>query len=384
MPTRNFFSELKWVLLGLLILLVTVGILGGIGYLKYVQIQRAMNTPPPPEAPAAVGIAKAEQVTFRRSTVVVGTVQAARSISLRTELSGMVTDVQMVSGEIVKNGQILVQLDVRTENAELKSAKAALKLASSEFERARKMSSSNAISPQELEAAAVNMTRMEAEVDRLTVLIDRKTLRAPFDARVGLFQLHRGQFLDAGTDITSLEGIADYVDVDFAVPQHIAESLNVGEPVTLTTGINKIGTANIIALDSRADALSRSLAARARFSNPADSLRPNDSVRVIVEYGPPITAVAIPTTAIRRGPTGTSVFLVAEEREQLRARHRNVVLIGSGTGSMSWVASGLAPGETVVAEGSFKLRDGALLVSVLPKDQASMAARTPEQESTDQ
>lgn len=385
MRTGNLFSQLKWFLLGLLILLVTSGVLAGIGYLKYLQIQQAMNSPPPPEAPAAVGTATAEQVTFRRSTVVVGTVMAARSISLRTELSGMVTEVPMVSGETVKSGQVLIQLDVRSENAELKSAQAALKLAQSELDRAQKMSASSAITPQELEAAAVNVTRMEAEVDRLAVLIDRKTMRAPFDARVGLFQLHRGQFLDAGTEITTLEGIADYVDIDFAVPQHIAESLHVGEPVTLSNGLDKIGSANIIALDSKADPLSRTLQARARFTKPADTLRPNDSVRVVVEYGDPVTAVAIPTTAIRRGPTGTSVFVVSEEKEQLRARLKSIVLIGSGTGSVSWVASGLTPGETVVAEGSFKLRDGALLVSVLQHDSAAIAAGTgDEKDSADQ
>lgn len=383
MRTRKFHSELKWVLLGLMILLATGGVLTGIGYIKSLQIEQAKSSPPPPEAPVSVGTAIAERVTFRRSTVVVGTVYAARSIGLRTELAGTVTEVQMESGQAVKKDQVLVQLDVRSENAELKSAKAALQLAKSELERARKMSQSNAISPQELDAAAANVTRMDAEVDRLTVVIDRKTLRAPFDARVGLFQLHRGQFLDAGTEITTLEGIDNYVDIDFAVPQHIAESLHVGEPVTLNTGTTKIGTANIIALDSKADALSRTLVARARFNNPAETLRPNDSVRVVVEYGEPITTVAIPTTAIRRGPSGTSIYMVAEEKDQLRARLRNIVLIGSGTGSMSWVASGLAPGEMVVAEGSFKLRDGALLVSVLQHDPASATAGTPnKQEST--
>jgi membrane fusion protein (multidrug efflux system) len=236
------------------------------------------------------------------------------------------------------------------------------------------MSGSRAITPQELEAAAANVTRMEAEVDRLTVMIDRKTMRAPFDARVGLFQLHPGQFLDAGTEIAKLEGIAEHVDIDFAVPQHIAESLNVGETVALSSGVSNIGTASIIALDAQADALSRTLKARARLNSPPDVLRPNDSVRVIVEYDAPITVVAIPTTAIRRGPTGTSIFVVAQEKEQLRARLRNIVLVGSGTGTMSWVASGLTVGETVVAEGSFKLRDGALLMPVLQHEQASTAS----------
>jgi membrane fusion protein (multidrug efflux system) len=359
---------------GILVIFTTFAGLAGIAYAKYLQIQDAMQAPPPPEMPAAVKVVKAEPVNFKRSSVVVGTILAARSIRLRTELAGIVTEVKMEPGQTVNKGEVLVQLDVRFEEAELKSARATLKLAMSELDRAKKMALSNAISVQELDAAEVNVTRSEAEVDRLSVLIDRKTIRAPFDARVGLFQLHNGQYLDAGSEITTLEGIANYVEVDFSVPQHIAESLSVNDRVRLNTGTQTIGEAKIVALDAKADAASRTLLARARIENPPPNLRPNDSVRVVVEYGEPISAIAVPTTAIRRGPAGTNVFMAVEKNGQLRAESRNIVLIGAGTGTHSWIAFGVNAGESVVAEGSFKLRDGMLLAPVSDRIEATSTA----------
>jgi membrane fusion protein, multidrug efflux system len=375
MKLTQLLYRSRFVFGGLLVLAATLAGLAGIAYTKYLQIQQAMQTPPPPEMPAAVRVVHAEALTFRRSSVVVGTVLAARSIRLRTELAGIVTEVRMEPGQLVKKGEVLVQFDVRFESAELKSAQATLKLAQLELDRAKKMSLSSAISAQELDAAEVNLTRSEAEVDRLTVLIDRKTIRAPFDARVGLFQLHAGQYLDVGTEITSLEGLDEYVDIDFSVPQHIAESLQVGNAVMLNAGSHAIGSAKIVALDAKADPISRTLLARARVVKPPASLRPNDSVRVIVEYGESISAIAVPTTAIRRGPAGTNIFIAREKSGQWRAESRNVILTGAGTGSHSWIAHGAHSGEAVVAEGSFKLRDG-MLLAVVP-DETSEQSRPP-------
>lgn len=276
MKLTQLLYQARFVFGGMLVIVTSVAALAGVAYTKYLQIEEAKQAPPPPEMPAAVKVAKAEAINFKRSSVVVGTVMAARSIRLRTELAGIVTEVRMEPGETVKKGDVLVQLDIRFEEAELKSAQATLKLANLELDRAKKMSVSNAISAQELDAAEVNVTRSEAEVDRLSVLIDRKTIRAPFDARVGLFQLHTGQYLDAGSEITSLEGIANYVDIDFSVPQHIAESLNVGDTIKLNSGTQTIGDAKIVALDAKADASSRTLLARARIENPPSTLRPND------------------------------------------------------------------------------------------------------------
>ena len=369
MKLAAWLRSLGWILGGLTVILATVGVLAAIAWVKTQQMQAAMEAPPPPEAPIAVGAATAEPISFRRSSVVVGSVLAPRSVRLRTELAGMVTEVPMQAGQVVETGKVLVQMDIRTEQAELRAAEADLKLANSELVRAKELAAANAISIQELDAAEAKVVRTQSEVERLRVMIDRKTIRAPFKARVGLFQLHPGQFLDVGAEITLLEGIDDFVEIDFAVPQHVAEGLKVGEEVRLGVGQGDTpergwGVAEVIALDAKADAVSRSVTVRAKLSDPPAHLRSNDSVRVGVEYGEPIHALAIPATSVRRGPSGTAVFVITEQKQELRASLRNVLLIGSGDGTHAWVAHGLQPGERVAAEGAFKLRDGALLIEV--------------------
>ncbi len=369
-----------WALGGLLIVAATLGTLAAIAYAKYTQVQAAMAAPPPPEMPVAVGIATAEPITFRPSSVVVGTVLAPRFIELRTELPGLVTAVSMEPGQTVQQGQVLVQLDVRSETAELKSATAALKLAEADLKRIQSISSSNAISAQERDTAEATAIRAQAEVDRLAVMIDRKTIRAPFDARVGLHQLHPGQYLDAGTEITSLEGIDNYFDIDFSVPKHIAQCLQIGDEVQLD--LNSNGNAvspsmqikvPVVALDAKADAVSRTMMVRARIHDPPATMRPNDSIRVVVEYGMPIQVIAVPATAVRSSPAGASLFVALESEGVLRASTRSVVVLGTGDGTRAWISEGLSGGEQVVAEGSFKVRDGVML-SPVPVERSSSEA----------
>ena len=257
----------------------------------------------------------------------------------------------------------MLHLDTRSEVASLKSAEALRVLAASELERAERLTRVNANSEQELDSARAELARAEAEVERLQVLIDKKTLRAPFDARVGVFDLHVGQYLVEGTEITSLEGLDDYFHIDFAMPAHVADNVQVGDTVQLIGGLSPTPLdASIIALDSRADPISRSLMGRAKLSNPPQELQPNDSVRVTVFYGPPVPSIEIPATAVRRGPSGTLVYIAVDQDGSRRAEPRDVVVANS-SGTVVRILKGVNAGEQVVADGSFKVVPGALLAA---------------------
>lgn len=343
-----------------------LGLLAGIAYAKTRQIQAAMAAPPPPEMPVAVTLATAEPTTFRQTSVVIGNLLAPQSITLQTELAGVVTSVKMAPGGKVDKDAVLIELDTRSEQALLKSAEASRKLADSALQRSQRLKLANANSASELDIAEAELTRAEAQIDELRVRIDKKTLRAPFDANVGLFDLHVGQYLVEGTEITTLEGIDDYLNVDFAMPSHVADAVAIGDQVMLHVGAAGVRlSATIVAVDAAANALSRSVTARARLENPPAILQPNDSVRVTVPYGPPIAARLIPATAIRRGPSGTLAFVVVEREGQLRVESRDVVVAGNQDPNVRVVA-GIDQGERVVADGSFKVFDGALVTDAEP------------------
>lgn len=361
--------------LSILLLAVVAGVIALIFWMKSNQINAAMSAPPPPEMPVSVSLVEAESTEYRSKTVVVGSVLSNQTVRLRNELTGVVKDVSMVPGGIVDAGDVLVQFDDRTERADLKIAQASLRLAEAALARSRRLSQANANSQEEYEVAEAEAARAQAECERLEAIVERKKIVAPFDAQVGLFELHKGQYLVEGSEITTLEGIADFLYVDFAMPAHVSDWVKIGDSVAMEADGNSTSiVAEIVALDSRADAASRSLMARAKITNFPASLRPGDSARVTIHYGPEIPVVSIPATAVRRSPSGTMVYLAVQEEGEdgappsLRARMKPIMLAG-GSGETNFVANGLKPGEKVVADGSFKVMDGSLLVSTQDEPQ---------------
>lgn len=350
----------------ILLIAAVAAVLVAIVYVKGEQLRTAMSAPPPPEMPVAVRLATATLAEVKPDTTVVGTVLAPQRITLRNEESGTVVDVSMNPGGTVRQGDILLRMDIRVERAQLDAAKATLLRAKSTLKRAERLQLRKAMSEEEMEAAVAEAARSQAEVERLQAIIDRKQLLAPFDARVGLFQLHTGQYLDVGTNIVALEGIASFLNVDFAVPAHVADGLSVHDRVVMRTGTGKAPfTATVGAMDARSDPETRLLMVRANVQSPPKALVPGDSVLVTVPFGQAQKCLLIPRTAVRRGPSGDTVFVARQdpEDESIRAVAQMVRVVGSDE-SHSQIVSGLSAGDRVVADGSFKVFDGCLLSDV--------------------
>lgn len=349
-------------IVGSVILCLVVFATGGaIAFVKYRMIEAQVNAPPPPEMPESVVLASAIPTSVRQEAVSIGTVLAPQSIRLRSELVGIVESIAMVSGSIAEPNDLLVQFDKSVEKAQLQSAMASKKIADSTFRRTKEAAQVNASTQLELEQSEAAVAQANAEVLRLEAIIRKKTLRAPFRAHVGLFDIHPGQYLQEGTEIAMLQGIDSFVNVDFAMPQQVADELRPGDKISLRT-ISENILAQITAIDSQADRLTRGVKARARVDNPPVSMQPNDSVRVQMEYGAPIEGVLIPSSALRRAPSGAFIFAVEpDEKGELRARQQEV-MAGRTVGDNVVIVGGLTAGQRVVADGSFKLREGSLLM----------------------
>jgi len=338
------------------VVLIAAGLLG----FKYWQATQMAQQGPPPEVPTSVVLTTAQSFTFRPTSTAIGTVVASRSIVLRNEISGTVSHVQLSPGAVVDAGTVLVELDSSVEAAQLESAVAAAKMARSRFYRTREAQKNGALTELELEEAEGQLAQADARVSELKAIIDRKRLMAPFRARVGLSDTHQGQYLPSGTEITSLQSVDDFLFIDFALPQHVAGSVVVGQAVQVLAS-DQILTASIEALDSRSDRLTRNLMARARLENAPVALKPGDSVQVQIEYGTASEGVAVPVEALRRSPAGAQVYVVTKDsRGDLRAERRSVA-VQQSIGAQAILFSGVSTGETVVTTGSFKLMDGGLV-----------------------
>ena len=172
-----------------------------------------------PEPMESVAIATAQAREYRDITTSIGTVLALRSVTLRNEVAGTVRRVTLAPGAVVDSGTVLVGLDVAVEEAELHAQEAQATLAQTALARVQRLSDERAAPQAELDRAMAQRDVALAQIARTQAIIERKTIRAPFRARVGLSDVHPGQYLNEGTVLTTLQGVDAAADVDFTVAQ---------------------------------------------------------------------------------------------------------------------------------------------------------------------
>src|SRR5262245_61715041 len=250
-----------------ILVLVVVGALAALAAKKCVTIQEAIaagsNHPEPMES---ITVATATEREHQRTTTSIGTVMALRSITLRNELAGTVRQVALTPGQVVEEGTVLVALDVSVEQAELKAAEAQAALAETVLARARRASTTLAVPEEEVDKARAQRDVAVAQIARAKAVIGRKTIQAPFKARVGIADVHPGQYLNEGTQLTTLQGVDPAVHVDFTVAQHVAVYLRQGDRVDVfTTSDTSPAPGKIVAIDARIDPVTRNAMVRARI-----------------------------------------------------------------------------------------------------------------------
>jgi membrane fusion protein (multidrug efflux system) len=177
-----------------------------------------------------------------------------------------------------------------------------------------------------------------------------------------LADVHLGQYLNEGTQLTTLQGVDEAVHVDFTVAQWVAAGLRVDESVEVfATSDSSSTSARIVAIDARIDPLTRNALVRARVEGAANAPTPGASVRVLIPVGTQRKAVSVPVSALRKGPDGDHVFVLEPDKEGKTRAHVRRVESGTVIGDEVLILTGLSPGERVAASGSFKLREAALV-----------------------
>jgi membrane fusion protein, multidrug efflux system len=350
-----------------LLLLTILGIGAGLAGWKRnsIEASEAANARQP-EPMEAIAVAVATTRDYARTTTSIGTVVALRSITLRNELAGTVKEVKLEPGAIVDEGTLLVALDVSVEQAELHAQQAQAALAETMLKRMERASQTHGASDSDVDKARAERDVALAQVARTEAIIARKTIKAPFRARVGISDVHDGQYLAEGTELTTLQGVDDGVHVDFTVAQTVAAGLAPGVGVTVVKATDPTPIpAKIVAIDARVDRSTRNATVRARIDGVAELPRPGASVRVLVPIGLPRPAVVVPVSSLRRGPSGDHVFLITAGADGKERAHVHPVKGGAMLGDEIVVEEGLNAGDKVAATGSFKLHEGEL-VAIVP------------------
>jgi membrane fusion protein (multidrug efflux system) len=357
-------------------LAVLIGALVGIKYKQISQLMamgKTMQAAGPP--PESVSTAVSKEDTWQGMLNTVGNVTAAKGVTLSNDAPGLVTGIYFESGDVVKQGQLLVQLDSNVERAQLGSAQARKELALLNAGRTRALVASAAIakSQQDTDDSAVRSSR--SDLDALEAQIARKMVRAPFSGRLGIRQVNLGQYLGSGTAIAVLESTST-VFVDFTLPQQRVTNVAIGMPVHLRIEeANRLeADGKISAIDPSVDTMTRSLRIRASLPNDDGKLLPGMFATVTVLLPETHPVVTVPSTAIVHAPYGDSLFVVEQKKDEggnvvkgpdgnpaLVARQQ-FVKVGDARGDFVAVDKGINAGDTIVSAGAFKLRNGAGIV----------------------
>jgi membrane fusion protein (multidrug efflux system) len=322
-----------------------------------------------------VTFATAEAREHHATTTAIGTVRALRSITLKSEVSGTVARTSLEPGKVVEAGTVLVALDTSVEQAELRALDAQARLAQTMLTRREELLKHGATTLDEVDQVRAQHDVAQAQSARLRAVIAKKTIRAPFRARVGLSDIHPGQYLNEGVELTTLQGVADEVHVDFSVAQSVAAGIHVGSSVEVQSSQGPSLKARVLAVDAKVDPQTRSRSVRARLDGGASGPAPGASVRVSVPVGDSSKAVVIPVSALRKGPEGDHVWLVEPDAKGALRAHQRKVESGPVLGETVIVLGGVEVGQQLAASGSFKLREGVRVQAMEPAPAAPAASK---------
>ncbi|HEY1532463.1 MAG TPA: efflux RND transporter periplasmic adaptor subunit [Polyangiaceae bacterium] len=349
-------------------------VVGTLGFIKFSQISMLMNmgkeyakAGPPPES-ISTSLAKTD--TWQSQMTAVGTIAPVEGVALSNDSPGVVSKIHFESGQLVKQGQVLVELDTSVERAQLASAIVHHDLAVVTVNRSRALVKEQVSSQAQLDTDESTVKSSATDAQTIQAQIDRKIVRAPFSGRLGIRAVNVGQYLNSGTQLTVLQAVGAMF-VDFSLPQQQLTTLTVGMPVKVKIEASDAPAVDgaIAAVDPTIDSTTRMIKLRASVPLAGEALRPGMFANVAVILPGTGTVVTVPLTAIVHASFGDSVFVVEDKKPDspgakttpdgkiIKNARQQFVRLGEARGDFVSVLDGVKPGDELVSAGAFKLRN---------------------------
>ena len=305
-----------------------------------------------------------------------GTVVALQSVDIRAQITSTVREVHIREGQTVARGDLLVSLDSRAEEANLKKAaaqvekdRADLANAQRTLERQRQLFEQKFISQSALDAAQNQVDSLKgqlavdlAAVEAMKVAIGNTEIRASFAGRTGAIGVRPGSLVQPnGTVLVTVTQI-DPIQVAFTLPEKelpgLQRALAAGAVSAEATpdGGRQVLTGRVNFVDNAVDTATGTIRVKAEFDNRASRLWPGMYVNVTVAPRTLEKASVVPVQAVQTGPENRFVFVVGEDRK-VATRPVQVEYLDAGIAAVT----GVEPGTTVVVEGAQNLRPGSLV-----------------------
>ncbi|MBS7809364.1 efflux RND transporter periplasmic adaptor subunit [Roseococcus sp. XZZS9] len=385
----------RW--LGRLILLAALGAGGGAIWHYWPQLSAKFSGQPTQGGPGGPGgrgrfggglavpvtVAPAALRDLPVMLDALGTVQALNTITVRSQVDGILVEVAFTEGQEVRRGDVLARIDQRTYAAALAQAEAKLAqdqavLANSRLDLQRyvDLSRSNGASRQQLDTqralVAQNEAQLQADqaaIDTARTQLDFTTIRSPVDGRVGLRQVDQGNLVRSG-DATGLVVVTqvDPISVLFTLPQQdlprIVTAMREGPVQVLVVAADGStrATGTLLTPDNQVDQTTGTIKLKATFPNPNRDLWPGAFVNVRMLVATIRQATTIPLVAVQRGPDGPYAFVLKADNTV----EQRPIATGFINATDAVVTRGIQPDERVVTSGALRLNAGAEVQVIEP------------------
>lgn len=365
-------TKRMFIMLGCVVLLIA-----GLAFGKYLQIKQLIANAPKPGA-QTVSAAKAEVLEWQPQISAVGTVTAFRGVDISSEVTGLVREVLFKSGQNVKRGDLLIQLNADADVAQLHALEAAAELSATVLKRDQAQLAAEGVSQAQVDADAADLKSKRAQVAQQTAVVEKKSIRAPFNGRLGITTVNPGQYINTGDKLVTLQTI-DPVYIDFYVPQKQIGSLKIGQNLKISSDsfAGQEFAGQVSSINPKIDTASRNVQVQATLSNQKQLLLPGMFANVALDVGDKNKFITLPQTAIAYNPYGSTVFVVKDGDKKddngnaTKVAQQVFVTTGATRGDQVAVLTGLQAGQLVVTSGQLKLKNGTPVVidnSVQPKN----------------
>jgi membrane fusion protein (multidrug efflux system) len=300
-----------------------------------------------------------------------GTAGANESVQIRPRIASIVTRIAFEEGQLVHQGDLLVELENSEIRAGLAVAEAALSESRSLYNRSVSLASTKAISESGLEQLQAAMRVNEAQVEAAKARLANTMIRAPFDGRIGLRRVSPGSFVDTSAVITTLDD-TETIKLDFSIPEAflpvVSEGMNIVARSLVYPDQSFVG--RVASIDTRLDPVARSIQVRAMLPNPEDQLKPGMFLTVNLQRdrGPVLVA---PEASIVPERGLQYVYRVVDGKAV-----RQEVTLGRRAPGLVEIVAGISAGDLLITEGTHKVRDGMdveVVEELSPGDRSQLA-----------
>jgi membrane fusion protein (multidrug efflux system) len=324
---------------------------------KYLQMQKqaAANAGPPA---AVVSTRRVTGERWQPALESVGSIMPTRGVVVSAEVPGIIRNIYFDSGQHVDEGELLVELDVEVDRAELDALQADRRLAEITRNRVSQIVSDNLGPRSELDEAQAKLDRTEAEIAAKQAMIRKKSIRTPFAGELGIRIINPGQYLAPGDEIVQLVGL-DPIYAEYSLPERYLSELHVGQTVTVRVQAytDAVFEGSIYAISPSIQTASRSVRIRALIENPDRRLRPGMFAEVDTLLEERDRVLTLPERAVTYNPYGESVFVV-NEADDTKTVALTQIKTGQVRNGRVEIITGLDEGTEVVSDGHNKLRNG--------------------------